>query len=1702
MSGRFGALIGAAALVAVGCGGHGGAPTHPNRDAATTFDARDAEAGGPDATVDRAGPEVACGDAGAKKATGQACACASECSSNFCVDGVCCGTACAESCKTCAAPGSPGTCTFAIAGGKPRDATACVTADPSTCGFDGTCDGAGACRRFVPGTVCKSGTCSGDAVVGAFACDGAGRCKPGPTTICAPYSCDATKGACFGACTLSSQCVAGQQCVNASCGKKMKGASCGKNADCASAFCADGVCCNVACQGGCVSCALPDRLGTCWPIDQGDADPRGVCVDQGASSCGSTGTCDGFGGCTKYAPETVCIAASCTGTRRNTPGTCDGLGTCRPQGVQNCSPFLCAGGSCTQACTSDADCDAGHACVNGRCGLENLGQPCGVGTECLSGICAEGVCCDDACAGACHSCALASSMGHCTPLAAGAVDSKNVCIDEGATTCGENGRCDGSGGCQKYKEGTICAPDGCSGNVYTPVSTCSATGQCTPPDSLPCAPYVCNGNTCFDACTTDQNCISPTTCNNNSCGEKAIGASCSASAECRSTFCAQGVCCDAACSGACTSCALPGSLGTCTNVPNDASDPAGLCADQGAASCGTNGKCQAGACQKYAQGTACEDSTCPSSSTTFTPGSTCDGQGACVTPAASSCFPFQCGVNVCNASCTTDAECAAPAVCTNGSCGLKGVGKTCADATECFSGFCAQGVCCDGACTGTCTSCVLSGTLGHCANIANGGTDPRGRCLDQGSETCGTDGACDGKGACRVYAAGTACMAASCSAGAATLTNVRTCDGAGTCAAATTQSCAPYLCNGVSACKAACSVDADCLLPDICDKQTGLCGTKRRLGQTCATTPDCLTGDYCVDGVCCTTSACGLCETCATGTCAKVGAGVPEPHMGCPAAPPCGDTGNCTGAGTCEQAGTSVACGMASCAGTIFTPVSHCTGGGTCAVATTSTCSPYVCGASACKTVCATDVDCIAPFTCQGAGATRSCALKANGLACATLTQCISGNCVDGVCCGSASCPSCTACAAGTGACTPLAAGTPAPASFCTDQGATSCATDGKCDGGGHCEKYPNGTTCSSPTCPTGAASLTSAGACLAGVCTPGAQVSCNGFKCAGGAACPATCAHDADCAGGYYCAGGVCTMQTAQSGACTADDQCATGHCTDGVCCDSAGCGGCAACNVMGSAGSCANYAQGADPKNACADQGATTCGTDGVCNGHGACEAYATGTTCAPASCLAGSATLTVAGTCSGGACAQTTTTSCGTFMCNGTTACRTTCGGDGDCSTGNFCAGLPVGTCTGKLGLGATCAGNDQCLNGNCLDGVCCGQLSCPSCTVCAPVTGACAPVAAGTTPVPSTFCTDEGAASCGTDGTCNGAGGCRKYPDLTTCSDPTCTTGAASLTSAGACMSGVCTPGGAVSCNGFKCTGGPACPTTCAHDTDCAGGYYCAGAVCTLQAASGACSADDQCGTGHCTDGVCCDSAACGGCAACNVMGKAGTCTNYAQGTDPKNACADQGATTCGADGVCDGNGACEAYAAGTTCGAPASCPAGQSILTSNACASGACTPAMSDCKPYSCDGVSACLINCASDGDCSSGNYCVGGACKPQLALGQACVHSADCANDQCVDGFCCGTSSCATCYSCTGALGTCQLSAAGAVCAAGTCDTTMNQQTAASTCDGAGTCATGAITSCGFYACATDLTACNTSCASDTDCSTMSCDVMSATCGP
>ena len=59
--------------------------------------------------------------------------------------------------------------------------------------------------------------------------------------------------------------------------------------------------------------------------------------------------------------------------------------------------------------------------------------------------------------------------------------------------------------------------------------------------------------------------------------------------------------------------------------------------------------------------------------------------------------------------------------------------------------------------------------------------------------------------------------------------------------------------------------------------------------------------------------------------------------------------------------------------------------------------------------------------------------LKANGAACGAGLECLSGNCTEGFCCGSASCGLCQSCAVPgkQGTCSPTADGTVCGASLC-----------------------------------------------------------------------------------------------------------------------------------------------------------------------------------------------------------------------------------------------------------------------------------------------------------------------------------------------------------------------------------------------------------------------------------------------------------------------------------------------------------------------------------------------------------------------------------------------------------------------------------------------------------------------------------------------
>ncbi len=66
-------------------------------------------------------------------------------------------------------------------------------------------------------------------------------------------------------------------------------------------------------------------------------------------------------------------------------------------------------------CTSNAQCPAGMPCVGGVCTSQKvLGAACSASTECLSAFCADGVCCNSVCTGACVACNQTGTLGSCT----------------------------------------------------------------------------------------------------------------------------------------------------------------------------------------------------------------------------------------------------------------------------------------------------------------------------------------------------------------------------------------------------------------------------------------------------------------------------------------------------------------------------------------------------------------------------------------------------------------------------------------------------------------------------------------------------------------------------------------------------------------------------------------------------------------------------------------------------------------------------------------------------------------------------------------------------------------------------------------------------------------------------------------------------------------------------------------------------------------------------------------------------------------------------------------------------------------------------------------------------------------------------------------------------------------------------------------
>jgi hypothetical protein len=301
------------------------------------------------------------------------------------------------------------------------------------------------------------------------------------------------------------------------------GARCDRAGQCASGFCAQGTCCDTACDGLCVACHLAGSEGSCKAVAPGE-DPGQSCAEQLLTTCGLDGTCDGAGACRRYPVLTECRPGRCTAGVEYAATVCDGTDEpCPPQTiVTSCTSGICTGDSCAAPCGSDGQCNSGFYCNAGRCAAKlAAGFGCTREGLCATGFCVDGVCCGSACTESCFSCNVAGSAGTCKAVPSGQ-DPRAVCPAQGADTCGRVGGCNGSGACRLHPANTVCVDSSCSGTSETPARACDGLGVCRPAGATrDCAPYTCGATACAASCAVSSGCTPGFSCSSNSCARSA-----------------------------------------------------------------------------------------------------------------------------------------------------------------------------------------------------------------------------------------------------------------------------------------------------------------------------------------------------------------------------------------------------------------------------------------------------------------------------------------------------------------------------------------------------------------------------------------------------------------------------------------------------------------------------------------------------------------------------------------------------------------------------------------------------------------------------------------------------------------------------------------------------------------------------------------------------------------------------------------------------------------------------------------------------------------------------------------------------------------------------------------------------------------------------------------------------------------------------
>jgi MYXO-CTERM domain-containing protein len=289
-----------------------------------------------------------------------------------------------------------------------------------------------------------------------------------------------------------------------------QGQPCAVATDCASGFCADGVCCNTACGGGvatdCLACSAAKGAtadGNCTPLTgttcsdgnactQTDTCQAGTCVGGNPVTCTASDACHTAGTCNS-ATGVCSNPAKPNGTSCDDGNACTKTDTCQNGACVGGNPVTCP---TAPACQQVAACDP----TTGMCAMSPVadgtscddGNKCTQGDTCMSGVCVGGAPVVCAALDQCH------DAGACNP-------STGVCTNPhkaDGSTCDDGNKCTQGDACQSG----ICV--GGSPVTCTAMDQCHTAGTCDPTTGACDNPAKADGSACSDgdACTDSDTC--------------------------------------------------------------------------------------------------------------------------------------------------------------------------------------------------------------------------------------------------------------------------------------------------------------------------------------------------------------------------------------------------------------------------------------------------------------------------------------------------------------------------------------------------------------------------------------------------------------------------------------------------------------------------------------------------------------------------------------------------------------------------------------------------------------------------------------------------------------------------------------------------------------------------------------------------------------------------------------------------------------------------------------------------------------------------------------------------------------------------------------------------------------------------------------------------------------------------------------------